>query len=306
MKMLDKGSVLKQLLWPMSVLILALFLSMTAYAGIATADDTTSDEGDTEGSYFSNPAQAAHAAQLSSQVAADDPEVSQAYADYQDALDSYNALDTPTQADLDALEAAETAYEEALAEKIGVTNDEIAAMRASGMGWGEIAHELGVHPSLLGLGHTKGKANRHGVDKEYNAALADDELAEATVRTTGRGLALGHGKGINTSDETVETSLALASLTTKSAKSAKGRSSVSGAAGLGSGKSNGAASSNAGGNSSNSGKSGKSGNSSNSSSSSSSSSGKGNSGNSNGNKGGNSDKGDKSNNGNGKGNGKNN
>jgi len=298
MKQLDKGSVLKQLLWPMSVLILALFLSMTAYAGTATADETTTDDGDTEGSYFSNPAQAAHAAQLSSQVAADDPEVNQAYADYQDALDTFNALETaPTQTDLDALAAAETAYEEALAEKIGVTNDEIAAMRASGMGWGEIAHELGVHPSLLGLGHTKGKANRHGVDKEYNAALADDELAEATVRTTGRGLALGHGKGINSSDETVETSLALASLTTKSAKSAKGRSSVSGAAGLGSGKSNGSANSNAGGNSSNSGKSGKSGN----SSSSSSSSGKGNSGNSNGNKGGNSDKG---NNGNGKGNSK--
>jgi len=299
MKQLDKGSVLKQLLWPMSVLILALFLSMTACAGIATADETTTDDGDTEGSYFSNPAQAAHAAQLSSQVAADDPEVSQAYDDYQEALEAFDALETtPTQADLDALAAAETAYEEALAEKIGVTNDEIAAMRASGMGWGEIAHELGVHPSLLGLGHTKGKANRHGVDKEYNAALADDELAEATVRTTGRGLALGHGKGINSSDETVETSLALASLTTKSAKSAKGRSSVSGAAGLGSGKSNGSSNSNVGGNSSNSGKSGKSGNSSNSSSN-----GKGNS---NGNKGGNSDKGDKSNNGNGKGNGKNN
>ena len=48
MKQLDKGSVLKQLLWPMSVLILALFLSMTAYAGTATADETTTDDGDTD------------------------------------------------------------------------------------------------------------------------------------------------------------------------------------------------------------------------------------------------------------------
>lgn len=295
MKQQDGRPVLKQLLWPVSALFMALALTVSVYAGPAQADETASDDVDTEDSYFSNPAQAAHAAQLSSEVAADDPDVKEAYDDYQEALDAYNALETPTQTDLEALEAIEATYEATLAEKIGVATGEIASMRASGMGWGDIAHELGVHPSLLGLGHTKGKTNRHGVEKEYTSSLANDELAEATVRTTGRGLALGHGRGINNSDETTETSLALASVSTKSNK---GRSSVSGAAGLGSGKSNGSGNSKAGGNSSNSGNSGKSGNAGKSNNSSSNSNGKGNSGGSN--KGGNSDKG---NNGGGHGNG---
>ena len=39
----------------------------------------------------------------------------------------------------------------------GVSQEDIEGMRASGMGWGEIAHELGVHPGVLGLGHTKDK-----------------------------------------------------------------------------------------------------------------------------------------------------
>jgi len=61
---------------------------------------------------------------------------------------------------------------------------EITEMRASGMGWGEIAHALGVHPGVLGLGHSK-KDAKVGVDAE---------LAMATTMDMKTGNSMGHGK----------------------------------------------------------------------------------------------------------------
>lgn len=48
------------------------------------------------------------------------------------------------------------------------TLDEVLAMREAGMGWGEIARELGVHPSVLGLGNEKGfeKSKKSKADEE--------------------------------------------------------------------------------------------------------------------------------------------
>ena len=43
-----------------------------------------------------------------------------------------------------------------LAELSGLSADEITQMRLSGMGWGQIAHELGIHPGNLGMGHKDG------------------------------------------------------------------------------------------------------------------------------------------------------
>ena len=62
---------------------------------------------------------------------------------------------------------------------------DIADMRASGMGWGEICHELGVHPSVLGHGHHK--------DKGHPSGKFGDESAD-TGRDLQTGLAKGHGK----------------------------------------------------------------------------------------------------------------
>lgn len=52
------------------------------------------------------------------------------------------------------LESAQLDYAEALANATGVSVAEIAEMRAT-MGWGQICHELGIHPSALGnkFGH---------------------------------------------------------------------------------------------------------------------------------------------------------
>lgn len=58
---------------------------------------------------------------------------------------------------------------------------QVETMRASGMGWGEIAHELGLHPSVLGLGHAK------------KAGTLDD-VAMATMVDMKSGYGAGHGK----------------------------------------------------------------------------------------------------------------
>ena len=51
----------------------------------------------------------------------------------------------------------ETEYQEALASAADTTKEAISEMRESGMGWGQIAHELDIHPGFLGLGHYKDK-----------------------------------------------------------------------------------------------------------------------------------------------------
>lgn len=51
----------------------------------------------------------------------------------------------------------------ALAEEAGVSPNKVRALRESGMGWGRVARELGVHPSLLGKGSAfKDKAAKRG------------------------------------------------------------------------------------------------------------------------------------------------
>jgi len=50
---------------------------------------------------------------------------------------------------------AQKTMEQNLANIAGVEPEDIAAMREAGLGWGQIAQELGLHPGLLGLGHQK-------------------------------------------------------------------------------------------------------------------------------------------------------
>ncbi|HWC04060.1 MAG TPA: hypothetical protein VHF87_14980 [Methylomirabilota bacterium] len=44
-----------------------------------------------------------------------------------------------------------------LAVAAGVPADQVLALRLRGMGWGQIAHALGVHPGSIGLGHEPGQ-----------------------------------------------------------------------------------------------------------------------------------------------------
>jgi hypothetical protein len=100
-----------------------------------------------------------------------------------------------------AMETARKAYEEAraaadekLADFAGVPVEDIVSMRQSGMGWGQIAHELGIHPSALGLGHGKekgsGQQKSGPIGKSFQAA---DELGGMTSRNLKTGWSKGHG-----------------------------------------------------------------------------------------------------------------
>jgi len=97
---------------------------------------------DQEQSALSNPAQAAHAQNLANAVVAQDP----------------------------------------VNKTFDATMTDIAGMREAGMGWGEIAHALGVHTGTLGLGHTKGVAPQTPTETQL-----------ATARNAQTGEAIGHG-----------------------------------------------------------------------------------------------------------------
>ncbi|MDH3327758.1 MAG: hypothetical protein OEM01_00815 [Desulfobulbaceae bacterium] len=186
----------------------ALCLSLVAGMQVqkAIADDAVSAEDEASAPSFTNPAQAQHAANLAS-AAASQPD---------EALETLQSAVEKAEKDLNALgeEAAEediTAAEEKLAEaqeayaaeiseRTGVVTDEIEAMRNSGMGWGQIAQELGLHPGLLGLGHTKREKNAFGnphTEEQNEIDAETDELTEATERNTRSGWSKGHGVGLN-------------------------------------------------------------------------------------------------------------
>ena len=99
---------------------------------------------------------------------------------------------------------AENSYAEMLGNRTGVLAEEIRAMRQERkMGWGDIAHYLGVPPSYLGrkLGHTKNWKNQVNApdtdpvdDEELVVQISEDEeLQQATKRNTHTGWSTNHG-----------------------------------------------------------------------------------------------------------------
>jgi hypothetical protein len=97
------------------------------------------------------------------------------------------------------LERAETAYMRELADVSGVIESDLASMRDSGMGWGQIGHELGVHPGVLGLGHGRGEVEgkKDAGDRTTHRGVSEQELHEATVRNIESGWSKEHhGLGV--------------------------------------------------------------------------------------------------------------
>ncbi len=171
-------------------------------ADVSNVDPAAPDL-DSETPAFDNPAQAQHAANIAQQAATENTAVQEALQDVdtaQDTLDQALQSNDPeaVAAARDALTAAEEGYMESLAEITGVIEDDIASMRDSGMGWGEISHELGVHPGMLGLGHTRGKRNHYVGDaaEPGMGGIDPEELSEATARNMESGWSKGHGVGI--------------------------------------------------------------------------------------------------------------
>lgn len=147
-----------------------------------------------ESSVYQNQAQVAHAKNLTDVAVENDEDV---LASRQSVIDAeknvVEAENSGVEAEIIAakvqLDAAEEDYAKTVSEVTGIHEDQIMELRTSGMGWGDIAHELGVHPGALGLGHTKNKSG---------ALNTEREIAMATVMDLSSGKTKGHGFGNDT------------------------------------------------------------------------------------------------------------
>ncbi|MCK5068907.1 MAG: helix-turn-helix domain-containing protein [Desulfocapsa sp.] len=193
-------------------------------------------------SNFQNPAQAAHASQLAGAVAsAENTAVEEAMTDVDKATEDFeNATAANDQEAIDeaqeALDAAVEAHGTVVSNLTGITQADIADMREAGMGWGNIAREIGVHPSVIGLGHTKDKQkSKAGFTADPNVgtvagSIQAGEVAEATARNTKSGYAKGHGLAMNTGVDSQVSGLGIGV-----ASKSRGQG-LGGASGLGSGQ----------------------------------------------------------------------
>ena len=175
--------------WLPAVMVLLLVVAFSC--PVMAAEDPLADDVTTT----LNPAQQAKVDQLAAAALdpADYEALAQALADLEAA--ELALEEDPENTELqEAVAAAQAAVDEAMAEAVGVLSAEILAMREDGMTWGEIAQELGVHPSVLGLGHkyAYGKTKR-GTDAEEGEELQIRERNRYTHRNMTGAVAEGHG-----------------------------------------------------------------------------------------------------------------
>ena len=66
-------------------------------------------------------------------------------------------------------------------------------MREEGKGWGQIAYELGLHPSVLGMGHTKKTSTMETFERKAQMASTRDFQSAS--------LAKGHSNAVGKSEK---------------------------------------------------------------------------------------------------------
>jgi colicin import membrane protein len=167
-------------------------------SGIWANEDNTGNNIDFS---YQNTAQALHARNVAKQATFQDPAVARALATAKATNDPQDIQD------------ARALFHDTLKD----FSQQVFAMRSSGMGWGNIAKHLDVHPSVLGRGHAKFSRKHHFSYSKHSrkrsaikaAAAKSDKGKDAkghhdrgTIskgtgigHNQGRGLALGHGKG---------------------------------------------------------------------------------------------------------------
>ena len=194
----------------LQIVMIGFFSSIIFQMGLVLAIAQTSSTQDVymisqERSTFSNPAQAAHAENLANVAAQNDPRVERAFTTLENAekaLEAAKATGNPAiiAAAQRNYDIAKTHAENALARATCVATSEISAMRNQGMGWGQIAHELGVHPGVLGLGHSK-EITATDRDSKTGLAMGHSMTASSSSDNSGsRGsgnayVAFGHSNG---------------------------------------------------------------------------------------------------------------
>ena len=218
-------------------------------AGVGETPAEPDVDVDDEISAFNNPAQAQRAANLAEQAAINNDSVKEALQDVEDAQKALDEALTVSPDNAKAIHAdaiaaaretlakAEDVYSKELADITGVTETDIASMRDLDMGWGQICHELGLHPSVNGLGHFKEKHQHQvGIVAEPTiSGVNTQELVEATARNMQSGWSKGHGVGVRSGVHDAGTGLFDGAISGGRARGHDKDRGVSGAGGLGHG-----------------------------------------------------------------------
>ncbi len=89
-------------------------------------------------------------------------------------------------------ELTEVERAEKLSSLVAVETDKITVMRAKGMGWGQIAQELGLHPGVLGLGRG---ASEPGAKVDRGSQGEGRGKGQSQGQGKGEGVDKGKGKG---------------------------------------------------------------------------------------------------------------
>ncbi len=173
----------------------------------ATAVQTRSTEitdPDNEMPAFASPEEALNAANLAEEAALRDDSLKTALNDLESAHDAvmaavqsrdHIAVSTARQ----AMEVSEKTYMKELSEASGVAESDIYSMHDTGMEWGQIGHELGVEPDMLGLQRDRNDTRRDQdimSDMNHMSGVGNQELSEATARNMESGWSSGHGSTI--------------------------------------------------------------------------------------------------------------
>jgi uncharacterized membrane protein YgcG len=147
MKLFSSREVSFQIVLPISLFVFSLFFT----SSVALVSDSYAQDS------FGNPAQEQHARNVVEAAVDQDPEVAEAM-------------------------RADPAHARAIRqEAIQAGMHTVEGMRASGMGWGDIAKTMGVHPGTLGLGHNK-RSTDIGKTRGKKARTNNPEMGEATAR----------------------------------------------------------------------------------------------------------------------------
>ena len=190
------------------MLLLALSVGMIAPAATVSAASqgrqqisSAATDGDTIKPEFKTSAEALRAANHAKEAVSSRSTLKQSLANVEKAQDTLNKAVNSKDRDAtnranQALARAEETYTNDLADITGISNKDIRAIHDTGMGWGEVAHELGVHPDLVGFDHNRDDAKylaRTSKQSNQPAGIDPDELNEATARNMSSGWSQGHG-----------------------------------------------------------------------------------------------------------------
>ena len=161
------------------ITLICSIICLLVWTGISGLHATEDDSDDNTTASFQNQAQAQHANNVATNAALNDPDVIAA-------IDKAEETGDP-----DDIARAHDLF----AETVGVLTSDISDMRGDGMGWGDIAHHFGLHPSVLGLGHSRsfGKYSAHISKHNHDRS----ELKAATARSFKGGKLGSHGTGVS-------------------------------------------------------------------------------------------------------------